>query len=337
MKSVSSFAVVFSLFMMTGCVSKPTATVEFTYTSQPKAPLVEEYMKIAVYEAETKGSGEYDQEKWKGMAADLIRHHLQNAGDELNMPIEIVDREHMGIASAESDMAAAGITEGGDKESAFADATAIITTKLNVKIDKQKGKGTSMDAAALVGTVWGGGGGVSTREVDEEARTITVQCQFQMKANDGSNQIIHNYSGDWEMHSEQLESGFFFGSAQTEQDMTPRDKVIGGIVKKQLQKFTAKFLPSTTKAEVQVESSNDENCIAGVEALVVSDWQTALTNFKKALAVDRQDDLALFGAGVACEKLGQFSEALKYYKQARSYEDGEPKYAAAIARVSDRA
>jgi tetratricopeptide (TPR) repeat protein len=62
------------------------------------------------------------------------------------------------------------------------------------------------------------------------------------------------------------------------------------------------------------------------------DWEGALQAFKAALAEDSQDDRAAFGAGVVCEKLGNYEEALKYYRNACVIED-ELEYAEARDRV----
>lgn len=336
MKYVSALTVLFAFVAGTGCGGGPTATVDFSRTVQPKQPLPEEFMQIAVYPSETTGSKEYDQEKWKEMAANMIQYSLQQAAEKHGVPIQLVDREHLKISLAESDMKDAGITEGEPATSALAGATAIITSKVNVKIDKQKGKGTSMDAMSAFGSVWGGGGGFSTREVDEVSRSITVQCQFQLKANDGSNAIIASHTGPWEQHSESAEAGFFFGSSKTEQDMTPRDKVIGAIIEKQLKQFMCKFVPTDIDTTVKVEPSGHDGSIAGAEALIAEDWAAALSDFKQAIAEDSRDDESLFGAGVAAEKLDRLKEALRYYKLAAGYEDDEPQYTTSVARVKSK-
>lgn len=336
MKYASAFTVLFAFVAGAGCGGGPTATVDFSRTVQPTQPLANEFMQIAVYPSETTGSKEYDQEKWKEMAADMIQYSLQRAAEQHSVPIQLVDREHMKISLAESDMKDAGMTEGAPATSALAGATAIITSKVNVKIDKQKGKGTSIDALSAFGSAWGGGGGVSTREVDEVSRNITVQCQFQLKANDGSNAIIASHTAPWEQHSESAEAGFFFGSSKTEQDMTPRDKVIGAIIEKQLKQFMCKFVPTDVESTVRVEPSGHDGSIAGAEALIAEDWAGALASFEQAIAEDSKDDRSLFGAGVAAEKLDRLPDALRYYKRAASYEDDEPQYTEAIERVKSK-
>ncbi len=316
-----------------GCGDKPVAVVEISHSITPKEPLSEQYMHIAVYNAETAGSDEYDQKKWEDMAANMIQGCLQESADAQKLPIQLVDREHVKIALAEGDMKDAGITEGGSSTSALSEATAIITSKVNVKVDTQTTKSTKMDAMGMLSFAAGGGrGGHVTKEVEEEIRNITVQCQFQLKANDGSNKIIFSYSGPWAHHSEGGSSSFFGGDS-SEGDMAPRDQVIGAIVEQEIRKFLCKFVPTEIRATCRVEAGGSEASEAGVQALNADDYETALLSFENAIAEDNEEHESYFGAGVAAEKLGQLEKALRYYKQACAYEEDEPQYPAAVERV----
>lgn len=320
---------------LTGCgagAKKTTATVNFSMTTQPKQPLPEQYMRIAVYNADViadAGSDTFDEKKWREMAADFVQSELQRAADEHNIPIKLVDREHMKASLGEKDMAAAGMTEGGDavSSSALAGANAILTSKITIKVDKQS-KTEYKQGHSFRGIGFGGG------EKTEESRNITVSCQFQLK-DVASNEIIYGYTGKPRQHHEGGKGGMFKKS-KTEVEMTPRDEVIGSIIEKELAVFMSRFVPVKFEDQTMVEPSNSENCKAGVSALNAEDWETALTNFKAALAEKPADDKALFGAAVACEKLGQFEQSRKYYKQALGYEPEEEAYLAGLARVEDQ-
>jgi tetratricopeptide (TPR) repeat protein len=116
--------------------------------------------------------------------------------------------------------------------------------------------------------------------------------------------------------------------------MTPRDQVIGDIVRKQIQDFMVKFVPTEIKAQCEVKAGGHEMSTEAVRALVVDDYETALNGFRQAIAEDVDDHKSLFGAGVCCEKLENYAKALKYYKQARSIKPKETQYGAAVKRVS---
>jgi len=327
------------VLIVTGCSKAPTAMVDFSYTIQPKQSLSDDYMNIAVYNARMEGDkGEFDEKKWSEMTADLIQYHLQQAAENHNIPLKLVDREHMKIALGEKDLAAADITDSGDEiaSAQIEGATAILTSKIMVKIDKQKGKGRTVSGLGAIAGGWGGGGRVQTSEVDKESRNITVTCQFQLK-DAANNSAIFAYSGKPAQHYEKGKTSPFFGGSKTESDMTPRDKVIGEIVEDQLKRFLVKFVPTEIEATCKVKASGHEMSVEGVRAMVIDDYETALSNFKQAIAEDRDDHKSLFGAGVCCEKLKKYGEALKYYKQARSLKSKEGQYSDAVARVSTMA
>jgi len=331
--------VVLSLFAIaSGCGPKgPVATVDFSSVIQPKQPLDQKYMTIAVRNADVTGdTEEFDQKKWSVMAADMIQNGLQQAAEKYDVPLKLVDREHLKLAMEEKDLAAAGITDSGDKVASaqIQGATAVVTSKVTIKVDKQKGKGRTITDLGGWATGYGGGGHVHTEEVDKESRNITVQCQFQLK-DAATNELIASHTG--KPSQEFTKAGRtspFFGGSKTEADMTPRDKIIGEKIDLQLREFFVKFVPTEIEAQAIVKPGKHEMSVAGVRALVIDDYETALANFKQALAEDADDHRSLFGAGVAAEKMKKYDEALRYYKQAQSLEPKEDQYSDAVSRAA---
>jgi tetratricopeptide (TPR) repeat protein len=180
-----------------------------------------------------------------------------------------------------------------------------------------------------------GGGSVGSEEVDKESRNITVQCQFQLK-DPATNEIIVSHTGEPSQHFTKAgKTSPFFGGSKTEADMTPRDQIIGEKIDEQLRQFIVKFVPCEINAAVTVKPSKHEMSVAGVRALVCDDYETALQDFKQAIAADGTDHRSMFGAGVACEKMKKYDEALKYYKQAASFEPKDQEYAQSVKRVSE--
>ena len=323
------------------CLSKSqVATVTFETNMQPQKPISEQYGNIAVMNSQVGGdTGEFDQQKWATMTADLIQYYLEQASEKNNIPIKLVDREHLAKTMGEKDLASAGVTDNSDEMAAakVEGAKAILTSKVTIKIDKQVGKKRTIDAVGVIGGAWRGGGfgggDVDTEQVDEEARSITVQSQFQLK-DAATNEIIVSHNSRPEQSFDKTKASAFFGSSKTEADMTPRDKVIGEIIERQAQTFLGKFVPMHISQTVEVTHSSNECSKAGVGALVVDDWDEALAKFKLAISESPDDHESLFGAGVCCEKLNRPDEARKYYKRAQSLDTEEPKYRAAVDRVS---
>ncbi len=255
-KSGSVCAMLLLGIVVAGCGPKgPVATVDFTSTIQPKQPLDERYMAIAVRNADISGdTQEFDQSKWSIMTADMVQNGLQQAAERFNVPLKLVDREHLKLAMEEKDLAAAGITDSGDQVASaqIQGAAAVITSKVTIKIDKQKGKGRTITDIGAWASGYGGGGHAGSEEVEKESRNITVQCQFQLK-DAATNDIIASHSGKPSQEFTKAgKTSPFFGGSKTEADMTPRDKIIGEKIDRQLREFLVKFVPTEIEAQAVV-------------------------------------------------------------------------------------
>ncbi|MEK6642415.1 MAG: tetratricopeptide repeat protein [Planctomycetota bacterium] len=331
-------AIVTCLALLVGCgPSKRTATIQITRMVEPKAPLSSQHMQIAVMNARMEGdTEEFDQKKWSEMTANMIQGRLEQAADQHKIPIKLVDRENMKQSMGEKDLAAAGVTDGSDQMAAakVQGANAILSSKVTIKVDKQKGTGKTIDAMSAIGWARGGGGSVHTSDVEKESRNITVQCQFQLK-DPGTNEVIVSHNGMPSQHFDKAKTPSpFFGGSKTEANMTPRDKVIAVMIEEQAQDFLCKIVPMKIDTSLQVQSGSTDASVAAVSAMVVDDFETALGHFKTAMSETPDDHESMFGAGVCCEKLKKIEDAKKYYRQAQSIKPKEENYNQAVARVS---
>ena len=75
-------------------------------------------------------------------------------------------------------------------------------------------------------------------------------------------------------------------------------------------------MPCRIDVEADVVSSGNENCVDGVRNLRAENFDMALNAFQTAMAENPNDHQAAFGAGVACEAMGNYTKSLKFYKQA---------------------
>lgn len=328
------------LIVMTaaGCGPKSrTAFVEFSYVVQPKTPLSEQHMQIAVRNANIEcNDAEFDQKKWADMTADMVEFYLQEANEKHRVPIKLVDRENVKMAMEEKDLASAGVTDSGDAAGSaqIKGANAVVTSKLNIKIDKQKKKSKTITSFGAWGSGWGGGGGASADEAEAESRGITVACEFQLK-DAATNEVVVPYSGKPFQHFNKAKRPSpFMGSDKTEADMEPRDQVIAQMIEQHVKLFLSKCVPTEIRATAAIKSGRSEASVEAVNALVVEDYDKALGLFKQILAEKSDDDSALFGAGICCEKLNRADEARKYYKQAQSLKPKDEQYAQAVDRVA---
>ena len=312
------------------------AIVPISYTLQPTKSLPPGLETVAILPAER---GPATDEKWSDMTVSIVQHLIQQANEKYGAKLEVADRTETTKVFAEADMKAAGMTsEGGNlgKPAQVLGVQAFILSKINVKVEKHEGKQRTVDGGSLAawgGHYWGGGSGsVSTSEVETVTRNMTVQTEFKLTdAKTGKNWAT--LSPKPYRATEKTKASPFFGSSKTEAELTPRDQIIGTLVERGARDFCSQFIPCDVEYEVEVASSGNEDCKQGVKLLRGDMYEEALAQFKASVAANAEDHRALFAAGVTCEKLGKYDEAMKYYKLA-VMQKAEPQYAEAKNRLA---
>jgi tetratricopeptide (TPR) repeat protein len=99
-------------------------------------------------------------------------------------------------------------------------------------------------------------------------------------------------------------------------DLVPEEKFVKESLDREVTRFVGRMVPARLSERMLVKSSSNPECIKGVE-LVRDDPLAALSHFMAALAKDKNDDRAAFGAGVALERMGRFPEAKQKYQLAK--------------------
>ncbi len=306
------------VMLVAGCGGSEKATVAVEYVLNPSKGLPPGMNSVAVLDAKV---NEVTDTKWSELAANYVQHLIQESNERYGTNLEVADRKHTSSVMKEQDMAAAGMVD-----SARPGATAkqlgvqgLIMSEINVKVETHKGKGRTISGLSgfgFGGHGWGGGGGsVDTTEAETVSRNITVQTDFKLvDSATGKNWVT--YSPKPYRQSDKTKVSPFFGSSKTEATLTPRDEIIGAAVETGARQFISKLIPCAVRYEVKLKSSGQENCVQGVKLLRGDMFEEAMSQFKMALAEDPDDDRAAFAAGVCCEAMGKFDEALRYYKMA---------------------
>ena len=319
-----------------GCGSAERAAVEIEYALNPSKGLPPGMEKIAILDAQV---NEVTDKKWSELAANYIQQLIQDSNERYGTNLRVADRKHTSSVLKEADMAAAGLTASVSpgKAAQLLSVQGIVMAEINVKVEKHKGKGRTIDALSMFGgggRGYGhGGGSVRSSEVDKENRHITVQTDFKLVDSATSENWV-TYSPKPYRQTDKTKVSPFFGSAKTEESMTPRDEIIGAAVEIGARQFVSKIIPCTVRYEIELESSGQENCAKGVAYLRGDMPEEALGQFKMALAEDPEDDRAAYAAGITCEMLGRYKDALNYYKKACVLEN-EPEYMNARKRMSE--
>jgi tetratricopeptide (TPR) repeat protein len=303
---------------LVGCGGSEKAIVPISYTLAPSKGLPPGLTTVAILPAER---GPATDDKWSDMTASVVRAIIQKSNEQFGTNLRVADYDETKKIFAQSDMAAAGMIDspGNLGESAkMLNAQAFILSKINVKVDTQKGKKrtvSGLSGAGWGGYGWGGGGGsVDTAEVETVRRHMTVQTEF--KITDASTAKVWDSWSDTYESTEKTKASPFFGSSQTEAELDSTDMIIGTLVERGAREFLSKLIPCPVEYEVEVKSSGNEACQRGVQYLRGDLYEEALEQFKIAIAENPEDDKACFGAGVACEKLGRYDEAYTYYQRA---------------------
>ncbi|MCP4247855.1 MAG: tetratricopeptide repeat protein, partial [bacterium] len=321
-----------------GCGSTEKATVEIQYALNPSKGLPPGMEKVAILDAKV---NEVTDTKWSEMAANYIQELIQDSNERYGTNLRVADRKHTSTVIKEADMAAAGLTSSISPGAAakLLDVQGVVMAEINVKVEKHQGKGRTISGLSLWGgggRSWGhGGGSARSSEVDKESRHITVQTDFKL--------VDSATSENWVTHSprpyrqtDKTKVSPFFGSAQTEESMTPRDEIIGAAVETGARQFVSKMIPCTVRYGVELQSSSGENCVQGVKLLRGDMVEEALSRFKMAVAEDPDDVRAVYALGVACEMTGRYKEALANYRQACVLA-GDPEVIQAQQRMAEYA
>ncbi len=311
------------------------ALVSVSYTVQPTMKLPAGLKTVAVLDADTTDDAE---KKWSKLAANMISGLLKNASAKDDVKLTIVDRDNLKKTMAEKDLALAGLVDGAQAAQAakLVRAQGIVASAINVKVEKHTGKKRTISAANVYAWARGGGGGVDSEEVEKISRNITVQCHFRL-LDAANNKVLIDHVSPTLRKTDETKPSPFFGSSQTEAELTPRDKIIGELVEKEVRRFIGRFMKIKIEETFEVQSSKNKSCATGVKMLAASDYDQAIEMFKAAIAASEEGDAyASFGMGAAYEAKGQLDEALKHYRTALRVDADVPGVVEAVKRVKGR-
>jgi hypothetical protein len=301
----------------TGCAGREQAFVSFSYVVNAERGLPPGMETITIMPAKI---GPTTDPKWSDMCVTIMQSLVNESRNRFGTNVTVSDRRDTQVTFDEADLAAAGMsTARGGSGGQLLAAQGAILTNINVKVETHTGMqrtlaGLSLDAWG--GHGWGGGGtDIRTEEVETVTRNMTVQTEFKL-VDTANNKVWDHYSPKTYRATDRTKASPIFGSSRTEAELTPRDAIIATLVEQAAREFISRLMPCRIDVEVDVPSSGNPNCVQGVKLLRAEMYEEALSSFRAALAVDSGDHRAAFGAGVACEAMGQYDSALSFYKQA---------------------
>jgi len=304
------------VLMVLGCQGE-SARIDFSYTVQPVRGLPPGLKTIYVEPAKTL---ENTDTKWSDMTATVLRTLIQESHDQLGAPVTLADREDTKGVTDEADLRAAGMLTGeGSSQAQFMGADGRVLANIKVKVEQKERKDSTLDITSIAGAGghgWGGGDvDMQTREVSGWTRTITVVPEFKLL--DNNNKLVHQDAPALAPITHDTgKASPLYGSNRGLGDLPAEDQIIAALIDQGARQFVSYLMPCRISVAAMVESSGSKACTTGVKMLRAGMYQEALSNFQAAMAGNQDDHQAAFGAGLACEAMGDGQQALSYYRRA---------------------
>jgi hypothetical protein len=286
-------------------------------------------------------------ELWVNLARSRLQGGIQDRAGHAGIKLVFVDRDNIKDIVRESDLGGAGITEEIRPTRAkvkVLDVDAKVYGKIDVDVKIETGTRNTVQS------IWGGfarhyywpygwhaWGGVGFGERQKIRRIITVGASFMLEdAKTGEIYVQHQSAAQ---PIDTAKPGVFFGSNKHPIDLKqPDEQIVMAFLEQEVDRFVDRLVPGPSTLDVIVVSSSHGDCKRGVKALAVGDYAAARAAFEASLHDHSEDHQACFGAGVACEALGDYGRAAEYYHLAIEKVGGKPapEYHAGHDRVGRR-
>lgn len=315
----------------TGCASasKETYNATISYVLQPTQQLPEGVHQLAILDQGVKvdvSGDEARSKKWAKICADMMEQMILDSQQKYGTQLSLAKRRDTEKVMAEQDLKAAGLTQdsAAGATGKLSDVQALITSDLNIQVETNKSKKTTIDVTSLYGGGghgWGHGGGtLNAREADAISRNITLQCKFSMIDATTSKSLFEYAPKPLRKHDSKKPSPVF-GRSSGEADLDPVDMYIGELVEQGTREFISTFAPCQVEYNYELTSGSSKESADGIRALRADNYEGAMSLLQTAVQNDANDHRSAFALGVASELTQDWEGALKWYRQAASMPD----------------
>lgn len=296
---------------------------------------------LARYRANGSEAGQSDNARlWDDQLRSQLRTWLASAAREQGVRLTIVDREHLSGRLREKDLRDIDLVPGNPGnwrgQELGIDAFVYATLNIDTVYETQRKQSAIM---RIIGHTPVLGRYVPDGPKNQVRRTMTLTGEIQLV--DGATGRVW---ATYPVHEQWVEVRKSRLSDQTLIDLAPEEEQIAGALDRVARGFVGLFFPVEQRLTLRIESSRNKHARRGLRLLQAGEPADALHYFELALQESPEDHRALFAAGVACETLGRFEAAQRYYKQAVAFsgktdpriDDPEYQYALAVRRVNNR-
>jgi len=344
------------LLIVSGCGGGGTrATVRFSQWIEPQRPFPPDIKSVAVVAAGDwlkphpnagrttvhanlaiiVGHAWADHERFdvSGPGADLVMKRLQAEIDRRSLPIRLVDRETFDDQLRERELAISDLVnpEGVVTLPGMAPVDGLIVVKSTATSNVERVPVDTLTLNDISRAIQSDGNYVRTSQRMSVQRQITLNTSIRL-TNAMTGVVQATYSTP-KSQTDKARPGFLVGDNMAEANLPPGAEVVQQLLETQAEEFVGAIVGVEASGRpVTIRASGNADCQAGVRYLESESWSMALDAFRRAINANSQDHQALYGAGVACEKLGRYDDALRYFEKAVGL-NGSSTYTDAVRRV----
>ncbi len=334
----------------------PRATVRFSKWIEPSRPFPAEIKTVAVVAAgdwlsedqdRTDDRAVYadiavivghawaDHERFdvSGPAAGLVMKRLQAEINRQSLPIRLVDRDTFDDQLREREIAMSDLVnpDGVVTLPGMAPVDGLIVVKATATSNVERVPVDTFAINDISRAIQTDGEYVRTSQRMSVQRQITVNASMRL-TNAMTGEVQASYSSP-RSQTDKARPGFLAGDNMAEADLPPGAEVVQKLLEDQVAEFVGEIVGTEVRDRgIRIRASDNPDCQAGVRYVASESWSTALGAFERAIEADPTDHRALFGAGVACEMMHRYDDALDYYEKAVGLDDSSV-YAEAVRRV----
>jgi len=306
--------------LLVGCASGGRTQVSFKYSVEPARRLPAGINKIAIMPAKV---GPTTDKKWSKVCANSIQSLIQESRSKFGTRISVTDKSNARPTFNERDLVSKLSRRSRFRRVSSTPSEGVILSNVNVRLEDSNGK-------QFMRTSHKGGKKVNDQPQSNGEKQLAVQAEFKLV--DGrTNKVWERYAPRTYRLDEKVNIEPMLENNKLSK-FNQQEKIVARLMEKATTEFISRIMPTQIQVDANVQSSSNGNCKKGVSHLKSKNWKEALESFKLAMKENPNDHQAAYGAGIACEAMGNFNQAVSFFRHACAGANN-PEYREARDRV----
>lgn len=319
-RSLGLAAGLLGVVLLVGCASGGRTQVSFKYSVEPARRLPAGINKIAIMPAKV---GPTTDKKWSKVCSRSIQSLIQESRSKFGTRISVIDKSNARPTFNERDLISKRSRRSRFRRVSSTPSEGVILSSINVRLEDSNGR-------QFMRTSYNRGQRVKEQPKSNGEKQFAVQAEFKLV--DGrTNKVWERYAPRTYRLSENVHVEPIL-ETNKQSKFNQQDKIIARLMEKVTTEFISRIMPTQIHVDALVQSSRNGNCKKGVSLLKSKNWKQAMLSFKLALKENPNDHQAAYGAGIACEAMGKFNQAVSFYRHACAGANN-PEYREARDRV----